>query len=110
MWRICAENLESDTTENYSSCLPVANVAKKYPKLNFIVSHFDYTNLTDCAKLVLTHRNIYTDISGTYENLHNEDYNDLMNDFVFQFKDIFKCCNKRKLSKKVMFGTDFYGV
>lgn len=39
-----ASNLYSDNSKNYASSLPIWKVAKIFPKVNFIASHFDWPN------------------------------------------------------------------
>jgi len=103
-----ADNLYYD--EKFSSSLPIENVAKQYPTVNFIASHFDYPNFDDCAKIVCNNANIYTDISGEFENFGNSPYHKLINEFVAQIFPTIEKYDKDVLAKKVMFGTDYFGI
>ena len=103
------ETLQKKTKFNYSSCLPIAKIAKKYPKVNFIVSHFDYPNLQDCLKVITENKNVFTDISGQYENYDNKPYEDLKNLYLEELTCALKNFNKQDILSKVMFGTDYFG-
>lgn len=104
-----AENLNSEKEINYATCKPIAEIAKRYPTINFIASHFDYPNFQDCIKIILENKNIFTDISGTYENFDNIDYSILINDFINKLKPVILKNGLSKISDKVMFGTDYFG-
>ena len=104
-----AQELESYSEENSSSSIPVGKIAKLYPTVNFIASHFDSPNLQDCAKVVMENENVFTDISGEYENLNNLSYKELMNIYFDHMIPIIKLYGKNNLAKKVMFGTDYFG-
>lgn len=105
-----AENLDSEEEVNYASSLKIVDVAKKFPEVNFIASHFDYPNIEDCAKIVMEHKNIFTDISGIYENFENKDYKELINWFVNELTPVINKYDKNELALKVMFGTDYFGI
>ncbi len=104
-----AENLESAKGYNYASCLPIAKLAKRYPDVNFIASHFDYPHFDDCAKLILKFDNVYTDISGELENFKNYSNKELADKFICKIKPVLNKYDIDKLSDKVMFGTDYFG-
>ncbi len=84
----CGVGTENLDKANYkkASCLPIENVARMYPEVNFIASHFDYPNFDDCANIVCNNNNIFTNISGAYENFDNKPYNQLINEFVTNIK------------------------
>lgn len=104
-----AENLKSAKDYDYASCLPIANLARRYPEVNFIASHFDYPNFEDCAKLVLQFDNVFTDVSGEIENFKNYSNLDLANKFIEKIKPVIDKLDIDKLAQKVMFGTDYFG-
>lgn len=103
-----ADNLDYDT--KHSSSLPIEQVAKQFPTVNFIASHFDYPNFENCAKIVCRNKNIFTDISGEYENFDNKNYSELIIDFENKISKTINKYGKDILSKKVMFGTDYFGI
>ena len=105
-----AENLHSEKQINYSSCLPIAKIAKKFDKINFIISHFDYPNFNDCLKVITENKNVFTDISGEYENFNNIPYENLINDFVSKIKPALNKYNIKDIINKIMFGTDYFGI
>lgn len=107
---VCAENLKCEKGKNYSSCLPIGEVAKKFPKLNFVVSHFDYPNFEDCLKVITENHNVFTDISGEYENFNGLPYLDLINDFVSKINSAINKYNIEDIIGKIMFGTDYFGI
>ncbi len=105
-----AENLKSEKNINYASCVPVGEIAKLYPETNFIVSHFDYPHLDDCLNVILNNKNVFTDISGEYENFNNLDYSILMKDFITKLNNAMSKYDKSQIAQKVMFGTDYFGI
>lgn len=105
-----AENLPSEKQINYSSCLPIGKVAKFFPNVNFIVSHFDYPNFEDCLKVITENKNVFTDISGIYENYDETPFEDLITNFVKQLKPRLEKYNIQNVIDKVMFGTDYFGI
>lgn len=105
-----AQNLKSDTFVNYASSLPIEKIAKLFPEVNFIASHFDYPNFNDCAKIITKNANIYTDISGEYENFENRSYDDLIKELVDQIQPTINKYGRDKIASKTMFGTDYFGI
>lgn len=105
-----ASNLYSDVSKNYSSSLPIGRVAKKFPNVNFIASHFDWPNFSDCLKVITENKNVYTDISGEYENFDNLPYSELINMFITQLTPHLNKYKKEKIVNKIMFGTDYFGL
>ncbi len=106
---VLAENFKNDEQINYSSSLNVGKIAKLFPTVNFIVSHFDYPNFEDCIEVVLENKNVFTDISGQYENMDNEPYDKLVNTFIEEISTALQGHDKSKIVNKVMFGTDYFG-
>lgn len=104
-----ASNLYSDQSKNYASSAPIGRVAKMFPNVNFIASHFDWPNFDDCLKAITENPNVFTDISGEYENFENKPYSELIKMFVGQLSPHLKNYNKQEVAKKVMFGTDYFG-
>lgn len=107
---VYAENLNGYKTKDYSSCVPVGKIAKMFPEVNFIISHFDYPNFEDCLNVLTNTDNVFTDISGTYENFNNVPYNELINKFVMDIKPYLNKFNQSEMVNKIMFGTDYFGV
>lgn len=105
-----AVNLHSENEKNYSSCLPIGRIAKMFPNVNFVVSHFDYPNFDDCLKVITENKNVFTDISGQYENFNNAPYESLIKDFVSEIKPYLDKYNLEEIVTKVMFGTDYFGI
>lgn len=105
-----AENLSSDKSKNFASSLPIEKVARDFPNVVFIASHFDYPNFDDCAGIVMRNPNIFTDISGEFENFDNLPYDKLIAYFTNQLSPVVKKYGQEAISKKVMFGTDYFGI
>lgn len=59
--------LPSDEDLAGSNAIYVANVAEKYPDVNFIVAHMDDPRYNECIPIVCAHENMFTDFSGAYE-------------------------------------------
>lgn len=104
-----ASNLYSDNSKNYASSLPIGNVAKKFPSVNFIASHFDWPNFDDCLKVITENPNVFTDISGEYENFEGKPYSELIKSFISQIKPHLDKFKPEDIVKKIMFGTDYFG-
>lgn len=90
---------------NYASSVHVGKVAKEYPSVNFICSHFDYPNFEDCAKVVAENKNVYTDISGAYEGSSLD--MKTIDIFVDQLSKVI--AKYPTVIDKTMFGTDYFG-
>lgn len=106
-----SENLDYDKKKvlTFSSSRRISQISKKFPNVNFVASHFDIPNYEDCINLILSHSNVYTDISGVLENINNEDDSLVIQDFINSISPVLSKFDKEKVAKKVMFGTDYFG-
>lgn len=107
---VCAENLNCEKDKNYTSCIYIGEVAKKFPNVNFVVSHFDYPNFEDCLKVITENHNVFTDISGEYENFEQIPYKIMIKDFVSKIKPALKKYKVEDIINKIMFGSDYFGI
>lgn len=64
---LCSLVLPSENDMEGSSSHYIGLIAEKYPQVNFIAAHMDDPRFDECMKVVATHKNVFTDISGAYE-------------------------------------------
>lgn len=63
----CSLVLPTDNDLEGSNAVYVADVARRYPNVNFIVAHMDDPRYMECIPIVCAHENMFTDFSGAYE-------------------------------------------
>ena len=63
----CSLVLPTDNDLEGSNAVYVADVARRYPNVNFIVAHMDDPRYMACIPIVCAHENMFTDFSGAYE-------------------------------------------
>lgn len=86
----------------YAHPLYVDDIAIKYPKLKFVISHLGFPHMMDAAMVVEKNENVYTDFSGiilTDGNSTKQLIEDLKRILIY-----FPI-----LVEKMMFGTDYFG-
>lgn len=100
---LCSLVLPSDGDMEGSNAIFVANVAERYPNVNFVVAHMDDPRYKECIQIVHEHKNMYTDFSGAFEpgTPEGADQQWAMNTFaeaIHQYDDMYK---------QILYGTDF---
>ena len=63
----CSLVLPTDNDLDGSNAVYVADVAERYPDVNFVVAHMDDPRYMECIPIVCGHENMFTDFSGAYE-------------------------------------------
>ena len=63
----CSLVLPTDNDLDGSNAVYVAEVARRYPTVNFVVAHMDDPRYMECIPIVCAHENMFTDFSGAYE-------------------------------------------
>lgn len=83
----------------FADPLSIAEIAKKYPNINFILAHAGHNLTPRLHKLVVNTKNIYVDIAAFQSKYFNINYEDFSSPIMQIFKG--------ELNKKVLFGTDW---
>lgn len=99
----CALQLPSDNDIDGSNAKYIAEVAKKYPDVNFIVAHMDDPRFDECMLLLKDNPNMYTDFCGAYEPGYPE-----FDNIDWAIGNFAKAINQYPGSyKQILYGTDF---
>lgn len=101
------DNGES-TYSQYSDAKFIEDLAKKYPKINFIASHINWPNFDSLFHLCNKYENFYTCFSGCNDGKNIEErekQNKLIADTINKYFDIYP-----SVKNKIMYGTDFFAV
>ncbi|MBQ4612208.1 MAG: amidohydrolase [Clostridia bacterium] len=99
----CALTLPSDNDLDGSNAVYVAEMAERYPTVNFIVAHMDDPRYMECIPIVCAHENMYTDFSGAYEPGTPE--GDSMDWAIDTFARAIRQCPDAY--RHILYGTDF---
>ncbi|MEG2014294.1 MAG: amidohydrolase family protein [Clostridia bacterium] len=91
---------------DYSSCKYIEIPARLFPKCHFIISHFGFPEITSAARIVTDYPNVYTDISGYFENMSDSDTN-AISEYAKLLCDAIN--GHKNIETKILFGTDFFG-
>ncbi len=105
-----SENLKDGFGSAYADASKIEDVAKYFPSVKFVASHFNEPDFESCANLVLNYDNVFTDISGGLENVTNKPSDIVVAEYVNKIEPLIKKYKDTNLYKKVMFGTDFFGA
>ncbi len=92
----------------YSDAKFIEDLAKKYPKVNFIASHINWPNFDSLFYLCNKYDNFYTCFSGCNdgENIEErEKQNKLIADVINKYFNVYP-----STKKKIMYGTDFFAA
>ncbi len=58
------ESMHEAWREEYNHPRRIAQVASTFPELRVVIAHFSQPHLADCRDVVMSHANVYADISG----------------------------------------------
>lgn len=92
----------------YSNCLGVDKICVDFPKVNFVISHFNVPDFDTCVEVVVKNDNCFTDISGIFERTKYFNLKKISKQLIVDIKRL-QAYNPI-LKEKVMFGTDFFGL
>lgn len=99
---------ENTSILKYSHPIYVDELAVKFPECKIIISHFGFPNFIEAANVVYKNKNVYTDISGTIDEVNTkEEAKNLFNQYVEDLKRVIAYIPDIK--QKTMFGTDYGG-
>lgn len=99
----CSLVLPTDNDMDGSNAIYVANVADKYPDVNFILAHMDDPRYNECIRIMHGRKNMFTDFCGAYEPGTKEGADidwavKTFADAINQYPDTYK---------QVLYGTDY---
>lgn len=99
------ENSESEFSP-YSDAKHLEVFVKKYPDVNFVVSHLNWDNFEAVFKMCQEYDNVFTDFSGCNDG-ETEDARVAQN---LKIKGIIESYQAKypKIIEKIMYGTDFF--
>lgn len=96
----------AELTYSYDVALHVDKLARAFPNLKIVISHFNFPRFMDCANVVSNRENVYTDISGTIDA--QETPKDLKRLIKQYSLDLTRALSYFPgVRRKVMFGTDY---
>lgn len=70
---LCSLVLPSDQDLAGSSAVHIAKAAEAFPGVNFVAAHMDDPNEQACCQLCAEHPNLFTDVSGLFEDGYEAD-------------------------------------
>ena len=105
----CGEIFNEDSESEfspYSDAKYLEIFAKKYPEVNFVISHLNWSNFDSAFKLCNEYDNVYTDFSGCNDGETKE----ARVQQNLKIKEIIETYHKKypKIYEKIMYGTDFF--
>ena len=71
---LCSLVLPSDQDLKGSSAAHIARAAEAFPSVNFVAAHMDDPDETACCALCAGHTNLFTDLSGLFEDGYEADW------------------------------------
>ena len=71
---LCSLVLPSDGDLEGSSAAHIAKAAEMFPAVNFVAAHMDDPKEQECCALCAGHANLFTDISGLFEDGYEADW------------------------------------
>ncbi len=86
-----------------SNAAYIAEVAEKYPTVNFVCAHMDDPRCSQCIDIVSKHKNIYTDFSGVYEPGAPE-YEDMAGT-ICKYDELIH--SRENVTSQILYGTDY---
>ncbi|MFC1644861.1 amidohydrolase family protein [Patescibacteria group bacterium] len=100
----CGGKCKIDELQHFSHPDNFTEIAKKFPKVNFILSHLSNPYFQEIRNLMTICPNVYTDISGQFVSGADEDSR--------EYREFIQCEIKKFLKipdgiNRIMFGTDF---
>ena len=100
---LCSLVLPSDQDLEGSSARYIAQAAEQYPDVNFILAHMDDPHFLECVRIVATHDNLFTDVSGAFETgtKEGEDVSGAIETFCEAVH------SQPGMEAKILYGTDF---
>ena len=103
---VVASTEKVGTFYKHSSYLyPIDDIAVTYPEVKFVISHLGFPKLWDTAAIVMKNDNVFTDISGLFED--DSDFYALTNQVIHDLCSVQNYWGN--LYAKVMYGTDYCG-
>jgi len=99
---------ENKAVLKYSHPLYVGELAVRYPGCKMVISHFGFPYFLAAANVVDKNSNVFTDISGTIDELGSKKANkEIIKQYAADLKRAFAYFPDVK--EKTMFGTDYCG-
>lgn len=99
----CSLVLPTDNDMEGSQAKYVAEVARKYPDVNFVVAHMDDPRFDECIRILHDNPNMYSDFSGAYEPGTHEG-----SDMEWAIQTFAKAINQYDDTyRQMLYGTDF---
>lgn len=93
---------------DYTRPIHIDKLAVKFNRCKIIIAHFGFPYHLETASIVSKNENVYTDISGTLDEVDTErEANNMLSQYIMDLKRVFNYYPDIK--KKVMFGTDYSG-
>ena len=97
---LCSLVLPSDQDVAGSSAAHIARAAEAFPRVPFVAAHMDDPNIESCCRLCADHPNLFTDLSGLFEDGYESDWNVLLPRYEGTI-----CA--AGCEDQILFGTDF---
>lgn len=99
----CSLVLPTDNDIEGSSAVYIAEMADRFPKVNFVAAHLGDPDYYNCMRIVSEHSNMFSDYSGLFEPGYEAD--DDFEGSVALYKDVIRTFPEGY--KHILYGTDF---
>lgn len=100
----CGSFCKIETLQHLAHPNAIINAIKKFPKVNFIISHLANPYFDDLRNAMKKYPNVYTDISGQFSTGNEKDNDNYKKSIVAEIEKILEIKNG---IDRVIFATDF---